>query len=433
MAGVAGIAHAEKITRGGCRSIAAARKSVARRGARRDFSVAGLLLVAGGVAEIILAACKSSCFRRGFGVKGFMQFFKISLLIGALALGGTGLVRAEDTPAQAAARAALEAKLKELDSQPAAAQPVAAPIAPAAPVVVAPVAAPRIIVTAKGVTKAPTENGDNPAQAAARAALAAKYKEFEKQSQLTPAVAKQTKAEQAAEKLKAKQAAEQAKAELKAKKQAEQQAVAQAEAERKAKKEAEKKAVLAKAAAEEKAKQELKLQAEAKQKALAEEKKRAAELAKAELKAKKDAAAKAQQELKLQAEAKAVQQAQQKKIATEQAAAVAKAKQEAAQAAALLKKQQMAQQKRAAERAAAEAKAKQAADKQAAVEKAKLLPPEVKNYPGKELGLQPIPAPPSPLGASKAEQLQSLLIKYKADQLTPEEYHRQRAEILGAP
>jgi len=428
LAGVAGIAHAEKITRGGCRSIAAARKSVARRGARLDFSVAGLLLVAGGVAEIILAACKSSCFRRGFGVKGFMQFSKISLLIGALALGGTGLVRAEDTPAQAAARAALEAKLKELDSQPAAAQPVVAPIAPAAPV-----AAPPIIVTAKGVTKAPADNGDNPAQAAARAALAAKYKEFEKQSQSTPAVAKQTKAEQAAEKLKAKQAAEQAKAELKAKKQAEQQAAAQAEAERKAKKEAEKKAVLAKAAAEEKAKQELKLQAEAKQKALAEEKKRVAEVAKAELKAKKDAAAKAEQELKLQAEAKAVQQAQQKKIAAERAAAVAKAKQEAAQAAALLKKQQMAQQKRAAERAAAEAKAKQAADKQAAVEKAKLLPPEVKNYPGKELGLQPIPAPPSPLGASKAEQLQSLLIKYKADQLTPEEYHRQRAEILGAP
>jgi len=55
------------------------------------------------------------------------------------------------------------------------------------------------------------------------------------------------------------------------------------------------------------------------------------------------------------------------------------------------------------------------------------------NYPGKELGLKPIVAPPLPISAAKEAQLQALLERYKADQITPEEYHSQRAAILAEP
>ena len=55
------------------------------------------------------------------------------------------------------------------------------------------------------------------------------------------------------------------------------------------------------------------------------------------------------------------------------------------------------------------------------------------NYPGKELGLTPITAPALPITADKEARLQVLLAKYKADQITPEEYHKQRAAILAEP
>jgi trimeric autotransporter adhesin len=42
-------------------------------------------------------------------------------------------------------------------------------------------------------------------------------------------------------------------------------------------------------------------------------------------------------------------------------------------------------------------------------------------------------APPLPINASKQQQLSTLLAKYKADQITPEEYQRQRATILAQP
>jgi hypothetical protein len=47
--------------------------------------------------------------------------------------------------------------------------------------------------------------------------------------------------------------------------------------------------------------------------------------------------------------------------------------------------------------------------------------------------MQPIVAPPLPISASKESQLQALLEKYKADQITPEEYQKQRAAILAQP
>jgi hypothetical protein len=55
------------------------------------------------------------------------------------------------------------------------------------------------------------------------------------------------------------------------------------------------------------------------------------------------------------------------------------------------------------------------------------------NYAGKELGLKPIAPPPLPISTSKEEQLQVLLIEYKANQITPEQYQKRRAAILAGP
>ena len=43
----------------------------------------------------------------------------------------------------------------------------------------------------------------------------------------------------------------------------------------------------------------------------------------------------------------------------------------------------------------------------------------------------PIQAPPPAISADKASRLADLLRKYKADEITPEEYHQQRTKILG--
>ena len=56
-----------------------------------------------------------------------------------------------------------------------------------------------------------------------------------------------------------------------------------------------------------------------------------------------------------------------------------------------------------------------------------------KPYVGKDIGLKPITAPALPISATKEEKLQALLTKYKADQISPEEYHRQRAAIIAEP
>ena len=102
-----------------------------------------------------------------------------------------------------------------------------------------------------------------------------------------------------------------------------------------------------------------------------------------------------------------------------QAAADQKAADEAAQAKAAADAQAAAQ-KAADEQAAAKAKA--AAD--AAAEA---------YYPGKELGFQRIQTPPSPITPEKQALLDALLAKYQADQISPEEYHKQRAAIIAQP
>ena len=45
----------------------------------------------------------------------------------------------------------------------------------------------------------------------------------------------------------------------------------------------------------------------------------------------------------------------------------------------------------------------------------------------------PIIAPPLPISMTKEQRLQTLLMLYKADQVTPEQYHTQRAAILAEP
>ncbi len=108
------------------------------------------------------------------------------------------------------------------------------------------------------------------------------------------------------------------------------------------------------------------------------------------------------------------------KAKADKAAADLKARQDADKAAADLKAQ-----KQAAKAAAAKAKADQAAAKT----KKEINSADV----GKDIGLQPIAAPALPIAASKEARLQALLEKYQSDQLSPEDYHKQRAAILAAP
>jgi hypothetical protein len=54
-------------------------------------------------------------------------------------------------------------------------------------------------------------------------------------------------------------------------------------------------------------------------------------------------------------------------------------------------------------------------------------------YTGTELGLKPINSPLLPITTTQQAQLQALLAKYKANQITPVEYQRQRAAILAQP
>jgi hypothetical protein len=45
----------------------------------------------------------------------------------------------------------------------------------------------------------------------------------------------------------------------------------------------------------------------------------------------------------------------------------------------------------------------------------------------------PLQPPPPAVPASKQQRLDDLLAKYRADQITPEQYHQQRATILAEP
>jgi hypothetical protein len=236
-----------------------------------------------------------------------MQIPKISLFICTLAVSGGLALHAQDNPAQAAARAALLDKMNELEAAPAVATPAPAPTAPAVPPAEVAPAAPETVM---------------PPAAAAPVV------------EVTPNGATAPDAAQAEAETKAKAAKEQAAMKVDSKK-AEQ---ARVKAERDAK-----------------------------------------------IKAKKEA--------------------------------------DAQQTAAL------AEQKRAAE--AAKKQAVLEAKKRAANEKAHVVTPV--NEPAKELGLAQVNAPALPIPATKQEKLASLLQLYKADQLSPEEYQTRRAAIIAEP
>ena len=69
------------------------------------------------------------------------------------------------------------------------------------------------------------------------------------------------------------------------------------------------------------------------------------------------------------------------------------------------------------------------------------IKPEVKPAPAKvskkpakgPQAFPPISGPPPAVSADKQQRLAELLRKYKADEITPEEYHQQRAKILSEP
>ena len=55
--------------------------------------------------------------------------------------------------------------------------------------------------------------------------------------------------------------------------------------------------------------------------------------------------------------------------------------------------------------------------------------PTAKNAPA----FQPLPVPVLPLSGDKQQKLAELLRKYRADEITPEQYHTERAKILAEP
>lgn len=93
-------------------------------------------------------------------------------------------------------------------------------------------------------------------------------------------------------------------------------------------------------------------------------------------------------------------------------------------------KKKQAEEKKKAEKAAkakAEADAKAAKAGKGTNNVAATPPSAAKKAPA----MAPIPGPSNPLSSDKQQQLAELLKKYKADQLTPEQYHAERAKILS--
>lgn len=114
-------------------------------------------------------------------------------------------------------------------------------------------------------------------------------------------------------------------------------------------------------------------------------------------------------------------------------AAVIKAEQKAAAAEA----KRQAEEAKAQERAAAEApKRAAAAEKQRWEDESKAKsakPNPVTVTKANAAAFAPVEPPPSAVPASKDAKLADLLRKYKADAITPEEYHKERAKVLAEP
>src|SRR5271154_2516910 len=124
------------------------------------FPIAAGLSISGSVAKTVFHRPESCCVGGGIGVKNLMQVSKLLPAICAVAICSTLFsARAQDNPAQAAARAALLEKMNALDGTNA--PPPASPA---------------------------TTSDDNPAQAAARAALLEKMDELDATNAPPPAI-----------------------------------------------------------------------------------------------------------------------------------------------------------------------------------------------------------------------------------------------------
>jgi hypothetical protein len=293
-----------------------------------------------------------------------MQISKLLSAVCATAFFWGGItVHAQDNPAQAAARAALMEKMSELDAQ----QNKPANATP-----------PAIVVTASGVTSQPTNAVPTvkPKPAATENVV------------MTPVNPPASKAEKAAAKAKAKQEADLAAAELKAQKEADAKA------------------------AKQKAADEAAAKAQAKAKA-----KLDAQQAAADLKAKKQAEAAAK-----------VKSAPTTAPAAPVVFAPVPPQQTIPVATPPANQQPTATPPQA---VVATPTAKPVAP--AVAPAVKPVPPADADYAGKSLGLKPIEAPPVPVSAQKEAELQTLLAKYMANQISPDEYQKARAAILAEP
>jgi len=59
--------------------------------------------------------------------------------------------------------------------------------------------------------------------------------------------------------------------------------------------------------------------------------------------------------------------------------------------------------------------------------------PTAQMTPVQEATYKPLEGPASPVNASQRQRLDELLSRYQADQVTPEQYHQERAKILAQP
>jgi hypothetical protein len=307
----------------------------------------------------------------------------LSAFCAAAFLAGSLAVRAQDNPAQTAARAALMDKMRELDAQ----QNQPTTPAPPATVVIAPSAgqeqAGQLTIATPKVEPTPKTADDNVV--------------------MTPVNTPVSKAE------KAKAKAEKAAAAAKAKQEAD-----QAAADLKAKNEADRKAAKQKAADEAAAKANAKMDA-----------KQAA----AELKAKNEAEAPAKSQSRATVAASSADNSGFTPVPPpsnpgSQAAA--------AQTALRQNKSEPNQQAVATPQppVVATPPAKPAAPAAAPAVKP---PPADSGYAGKSLGFKPVEAPTPPVSAQKVAELQALLAKYMANQVSPDEYQKERAAILAEP
>ncbi len=82
------------------------------------------------------------------------------------------------------------------------------------------------------------------------------------------------------------------------------------------------------------------------------------------------------------------------------------------------------------DQAIAEAKAREKAAQTEAEERAQTRKTRVTGF-SKNLNFPALEGPPLPISPEKQQQLAELLRRYKADQISPEEYHAERAKILS--